>query len=185
MRIACLAWGSLVWKWEPLELASSWNEGGPALPIEFARESDGGELSTALCAGVSDVACLWALLATGNLRTACEQLRIREQIPASRHDGIGCTPTLGVAGPYDARIAGWAKAHGVDAVVWTALPPRSNGVEGRMPTANEAVAYLQALDGDVLTHARDYIRRVPRSIATGHRATIERRLGWTAIDPRD
>jgi hypothetical protein len=69
--------------------------------------------------------------------------------------------------------------------VWTALPPRSNGVEGRMPTADEAVAYLQALEGDVLDHARDYVRRVHRSIATGHRTMIERRLGWTPIDPND
>ena len=54
-----------------------------------------------------------------------------------------------------------------------------------MPTADEAVVYLQALEGDVLDHARDYVRRVPRSIATGHRTMIERRLGWTPIDPND
>ncbi|MDB5820091.1 MAG: hypothetical protein JWQ11_3731 [Rhizobacter sp.] len=179
MRIACLAWGSLVWKWAPLRLATPWQEGGPSLPIEFAREGDGGELATALCPGVSDVASLWALLDGADLRTACEQLRVREEIPAERRDGIGCVPTLDISGPYDARIAAWAKPHGVDAVVWTALPARSMGVEGRMPTAEEAIAYLQSLQGDVLAHARDYVRRVPRSITTSYRTTIERRLGWT------
>lgn len=178
MRIACLAWGSLVWKWEPLQLASSWSEDGPALPIEFAREGDGGELATALCTGVSDVQCLWALLAEPDLRTACEQLRVREQIPAKRRDGIGCIPTLDASSVYDARIARWAEARDIDGVVWTALPPRSKGVEGRMPTVDEAVTYLQGLQGEVLAHAEDYVRRVPRSIATGYRTVIERRLGW-------
>jgi hypothetical protein len=179
MRIACLAWGSLVWKWEPLRLASPWQDDGPSLPIEFAREGDGGELATTLCAGVSDVVCLWALLEETDLRAACEQLRVREQIPAARRDGIGCIPTLEVAGPYDERIAAWAALHDIEAVIWTALPPRSNGVESRMPTADEAVAYLRSLHGDVLAHAQHYIRQVPRQIATGYRSTIERRLGWT------
>jgi hypothetical protein len=179
MRIACLAWGSLVWKWAPLRLASSWQEDGPSLPIEFAREGDGGELATALCVGVSDVPCLWALLHETELRAACEQLRVREEIPAERRDGIGCVPMLDAAGPYDARIAAWAEAHDVDAVVWTALPPRSKGMEGRMPTAEEAIAYLQSLQGDVLAHARDYICRVPRAITTDYRVAIERQLGWT------
>lgn len=184
MRIACLAWGSLVWKWAPLRLASPWHEDGPSLPIEFAREGDGGELATALCPGVADTTCLWALLAETDLRAACEQLRVREQIPVGRRDGIGCTPTLEVAGPFDTRIAAWAAQHDLDAVVWTALPPRSNGVESRMPTVDEAVAYLQGLQGEVLAHAEDYIRRVPRQITTGYRSTIERRLGWTSVAHR-
>ncbi len=183
MRIACLAWGSLIWKSDPLEPVSPWHDDGPRLPIEFAREADGGELATALCPddGVADTATYWALLDETDLATAREQLRRREQIPAERTDGIGSVPSA-APGPFAARIAGWLVDRPLDAVIWTALPPRSRGIEGRMPSVDEACAYLAALPPSRQPHAEQYVRRVPTRIATRHRAAIEARLGWTPID---
>ena len=178
MRIACLAWGSLIWKWAPLKLATPWQDDGPELPIEFARESDGGELATALSPGARDVPTHWALLADDDVAVACAQLKAREKIPAERHDGIGHVPGA-AAGTFDARIAAWAQRRAIDAVVWTALPPRSHGVEGRMPSQQEAVAYLSGLRGDVRSHAEQYVRQVPPGIATAYRSAIETALGWT------
>jgi hypothetical protein len=40
MNIACIAWGSLLWKPQPLKLASGWHRDGPLLPLEFVRQSD-------------------------------------------------------------------------------------------------------------------------------------------------
>ena len=59
MKIALLAWGSLIWKPGTLHITGHWNTGGPVLPIEFSRIERGRSL---LQAGdvqiVSDVATL-------------------------------------------------------------------------------------------------------------------------------
>lgn len=183
MNIACLAWGSLLWKTGPLRLASPWRPDGPRLPIEFCRVGDSGELSTALSdsAGLQDT--WWALLDARDIDTAREQLRQREQIDASRPDWVGTLPGRS-EGAHAQRIAQWMSGMPVDAVVWTALPPRIDGVEGRHPDAGEAVAYLMSLGGETRGHAEDYVRRTPASLATGTRRAIEAALGWTPYPSR-
>ena len=180
MRIACLAWGSRLWKSAPLEPVTPWQGDGPWLPIEFAREADGGELATALMPEASDVRTFWAVVRADDLLVARDQLRRREQIPIERPDGIGSVPrTAGVAGPFDERIAAWAAGRRLDGVVWTALPARSRGIEGRAPSVDEACAYLESLRGETRSHAEDYVRRVPPSLTTPYRAVFEQRFGWT------
>jgi len=66
--------------------------------------------------------------------------------------------------------------------VWTNLPPKFGGIDGRIPTESEVVAYLQALEGEARAAAEKYVRRAPRQIATAYRRAIERALGWTPID---
>jgi hypothetical protein len=39
MNIACIDWGSLLWKPQPLKLASGWHRDGPLLPLEFVRHT--------------------------------------------------------------------------------------------------------------------------------------------------
>lgn len=39
MNIACIAWGSQLWKPHPLKLASGWHRDGPLLPLEFVRRT--------------------------------------------------------------------------------------------------------------------------------------------------
>ncbi len=179
MRIACLAWGSLLWKPEPLVLSSGWMADGPLLPIEFSRESDGGELATALSPAVCDVQVFWARFETTDLAVAREQLRVREKIPLARPDGVGSAPNNARSGPFDARILQWSATRDLDAVVWTALPPRSQGSEGRMPDVDAACAYLDGLPPDVRAHAEAYVRRVPPSLKTACRVAFEERFGWT------
>lgn len=62
MVVACLGWGSLIWKPGSLSLASDWFTDGPELPIEFSWVSDGGELATAICLNAPPCQVLWALL---------------------------------------------------------------------------------------------------------------------------
>ncbi len=163
----------------PLEPTAPWAPDGPLLPIEFAREADGGELATALAPGVADVQVFSAPLATTRLDEAREQLRQREKIPAERRDGIGSTTGFDATDAIAHRIAEWARTMRLDAVVWTALPPRSKGVEGRMPTVDEACEYLERLPDDAHAHAEQYVRCVPPTLRTRYRAAFEARFGWT------
>ena len=180
MKIACLGWGSLIWKAAELPVASDWFEDGPRLPIEFAREGDSGELATVLCEGVAEVRVLWAYLAVDTLEEAREALRAREGVARERPRCIGGWAS-GPQSPFWPRIATWAAEQGVDAVVWTALPPRSDGLNRRMPTAAEALHYLRTLDHERQAHARDYFRRTPVAIDTEYRRVIAQTFNWQPL----
>ena len=180
MRIACVAWGSLLWKPGELPLAGDWQPGGPALPLEFARVGDLGELAIVLCDGAPDAPTYWAELAVDDLDQARELLRQREAIEPRWAGLVGSLPADDAdEGPWHPRIAAWARARNLDGVVWTALPPKSPGGASAMPTADEAVAYLRGLQDERAEHAECYVRRVPADIRTPYRQVIEERLGWT------
>ncbi len=180
MKIACLAWGSLIWKPGVLPVASDWCDDGPALPIEFAREGDKGELATVICDGEAEQAVWWAMLSSEGLGQARELLRQREEIDPEHPEWVGDT----VSDPHSAigeKVSAWARSKGLDAVVWTALPPKCEGIDGQAPTEDDVVLYLDALVGEERDHAEQYVRRVPASIATHNCAAIERAFGWTPV----
>ena len=181
MRIACLAWGSLLWKTGPLRLASGWKDDGPVLPIELARVGDKGELSTVVLEGAAPQKTWWALLQDEDLAVARESLRLREAIDPKHPEWVGSLPAVADdAHPCASEIARWLERQPcIDAVVWTALPPRHLDIEGRVPSLDEAIRYLDQLEGETREHAEDYIRQIPPSLATAYRQGIERRLGWT------
>ena len=177
-KIACLAWGSLVWKIGPLRLKSGWRFDGPLLPIEFARVGDHGELATVLWDAATAVPTCWALVDADTLAHAHEMLRQREEIPPARPEAVGQLVASCSSGiRHESQIARWAVAQGMDAVVWTALPPRFAGEEGRAPSVEEAIAYLSRLQGPTRDHALNYLRRVPAQIETPYRAALRDALG--------
>ncbi|WP_243079636.1 hypothetical protein [Pantoea sp. MQR6] len=179
MKIACLGWGSLIWKPGQLPVEGSWYADGPEVPVEFARVSDGGEVATALCLNAGPVQVFWALLATASLDTACKALREREGIPEQRVDGAGIMLTSHTAtGPLET----WARSKNIDALIWTALPARTDSTEGRVPGVEEVINYLQQLEGEKRDHARRYIDQVPRQINTAYRRAIADALGWQHPD---
>lgn len=177
MKIACLGWGSLIWKAAELPVASCWFTDGPWLPVEFAREGDSGELATVLCADVAEVQVLWACLDVASLEEARDALHEREGVPREQPECIGSWPS-GPQSAFQTSIGQWAAAKGLDAVVWTALPPRSRGLNRRMPSATDALDYLRKLDPDRQAHARDYIRRTPVAITTAYRRLFEETFNW-------
>lgn len=176
MKIGCLGWGSLIWKPGDLKVAGEWHTDGPAVPIEFCRVADGGELATAICLGARPVDVLWARLGPTSLGQACDDLSRREGIPEHRTDGIGTLLVRdddGVEG-----LSRWAVERGLDALIWTALPPRFQNIENRIPSAGEAISYLTNRRAENRTHARDYIQQVPEQIATRYRMAFAEQLGW-------
>lgn len=182
--IACLGWGSLIWDERNLDVDGQWRGDGPALPIEFARQSSDGRITLLLVQGFAPVPTLWSVFNTGDLLRARESLRQRERIPRSRAGDLitqwrrGENPVA----EHDGTISAWAAGMGLEAAVWTNLPPKLGGIDGRMPTENEVVAYLRALQGETRAAAEQYLRRAPRQIATAYRRAIERALGWTPVD---
>lgn len=182
MKIACLGWGSLIWKQDQLPVKGEWKKDGPPVPIEFCRVGEAGELATAICLNAAPLPVLWAWLETDDLTMARHALGLREGIPASRADGIGSLilseRPLGI-------MAEWAQARGVDAVIWTALPAKSDSVEGKIPSVEEAIAYLSGLEGEKRHHARRYIERVPAQLTTPYRSAIVQALGWERPDDAD
>lgn len=116
------------------------------LPIEFARQSSDGRLTLVLVAGRAPVPSLWARMSLPDLEEARQALARRERIGRDRVDrDIGVWNGSELVDPTARRIATWARAAGVGAVVWTDLAPKFENTPGRVPTEQEAVAYLEAL----------------------------------------
>ncbi|HKS12583.1 MAG TPA: hypothetical protein VJS90_06040 [Pseudomonas sp.] len=165
----------MLWKPEPLRLSGPWREDGPELPIEFCRVGDGGELATAICVNAPLVQVFWAPLEGDDLALACQRLKEREGIPDHRSDGVG---SLVVSPDATGPLCQWALAKGLDALVWTALPPRFEQLESRVPCERDVLDYLASLQGETRAHAKRYIEQVPRQIQTPYRAAIARTLDW-------
>ncbi|HEY0412342.1 MAG TPA: hypothetical protein VGD66_04290 [Allosphingosinicella sp.] len=172
-RIGCIGWGSLVWRPKNLPvLGSGWRSDGPALSIEFARQSKFDRVTLVLCKNVPPVQTFWTELEAHTLDEAAEALRKREGTGKRR---IGRWP--GDASPPAATIGPWAEGHGLAGVVWTALPPKWNGKDDRFPD-EDVLSYLRGLKRWGRSCAETYVRRAPASIRTPYRAAIEAELGW-------
>lgn len=175
MRIACLAWGSLVWDPGDMNLYSMWLEDGPNVPVEFARQSGGNRLTLVLGESFQEVPSLWAWMGDNDLRIAIETLRQRE---TTSKKWIGFWQMGDVAPELIPSLPVWAKGKRADAIIWTALPPKFNGEEGRIPSVNEALQYLRSLSNEYKQGAEEYVRRAPSQIRTPYRTEFENHLGW-------
>jgi hypothetical protein len=182
MKIACLGWGSLVWNPADLPIAGGWRPDGPALPVEFTRQSKDGRMTLVITDGAMPQTVFWSELNARSPDEARKALGAREGVPkANTPSSIGLWES-GVL-PSDAvtrAIADWAAAAKLDGVVWTALPPKF-GDKAITPTADQVIAYLAGLQGEPRRLAEEYVRRAPSQIATAYRRGIEGALGWTPV----
>jgi len=181
MKIACLGWGSLWWNPKDLLIDKQWNINGPLLPLEFCRQSGDGRLTLVINQGSAPLKVLWSLMTTTDLDIAIESLRVREGIPKGR-----CDDYIGVISinddPESTLVQQWLLEVGLDAVIWTNLPSKFNGVNGSTPSKEEAIGYLQNLEGENRKLAEEYIRKAPSQIMTEYRRVFEKELGWNYID---
>jgi hypothetical protein len=172
VKIACIGWGSLVWDPGVLRCVGAWQVDGPQLPIEFARVSRDGRLTLVLTPGADPVQTLWCAVNYNSCEVAQAALAGREG--AGVHAiGLwpGPSPRHAIGSP---EIALWGRDRGFDAVIWTALCPRFNGLDGVGPkSAAAAAAYLAGLDDAQQARAAEYVRRAPDQVKTGFRAVLE------------
>ena len=179
MNIACLGWGSLIWDSQGLPLRRRWFEDGPVIPVEFARQSNDDRMTLAIATSARPVRSLWALMDSEDLEEAREQLRDREGTDA-RYIGHWSRGNRSPA--VIAELGEWAFGRGIDAVVWTALPPKFKEMNHRLPSVEEVLGYLRSLSGTARVKAERYVRRAPRQIDTAYRRRIEAELGWLPIE---
>lgn len=180
--IACLGWGSLVWDPRGMPLLSGWFEDGPAVNVEFARQSQDGRITLVLVPDSLTVQSLWAQMDVADLNTAREALRVREGIGPKNAGNIGFwSPELEPPSETISDLREWAGARGIEGVVWTALPPKFDDLE-QVPSVERVIEYLSGLKGEVRNNAERYVRRAPRQIATRYRRQIEASLNWTPVE---
>jgi hypothetical protein len=183
--IACIGWGSLIWDPRDLPMRGTWQDDGPLLPVEFARESGAqanqreDKITLVICPGTPRLRTCWTLLDVPDLTTARQRLAGREGIAKRWETDIGYWAYGGNAGagPEVATIGAWATSNGLAAVVWTNLPCKFDGKETK-PTGEQVVAFLRDLDVDKRRLAEAYVRRAPSAIDTPYRRMIAEQLGW-------
>lgn len=182
MNIACLGWGSLIWKPQTLPIQKRWFTDGPLLPIEFARQSNDGRITLVITPGAQPVRSLWIPMTVFDSTTAQSMLAEREGI--RKEDIPKYIGYWGATGSHASELAEtighWAVPLGLDAVIWTNLPPKFNHRE-QVPTVEEVIAYLRDLPPEVQQRAEEYVRKTPFQIDTTYRRRIEAELHWTPI----
>ncbi len=126
MKIAVLAWGSLIPKPKCLKISGNWHFDGPKLPIEYARISCDGRLTLVIYENADDLQTLWAYSYFEDLDSAVENLRCRENTPSINRIGYVTENPIdfrsNVIPGIDKQIRTWAKDKNIDAVIWTDLP---------------------------------------------------------------
>jgi len=180
MTIACLGWGSLIWCQKTLPVRGAWQANGPALPIEFARESSDRRITLVITKGATPVQTLWSALDVNTLAEAQAALAAREGISDENMARSVGTWSAGQVAEAPPGVDEWAAQQGLAHVVWTALRPKI-GKQFRTPSIAEVLSHLTQLEGADRDRAEEYVRRTPRQIITPCRAAIEAALGWTPL----
>ena len=179
MKIACIGWGSLIWRPGGLEIQNYWFEDGPILPIEFTRISDDQRVTLIIDQEAKPVRNLWALMTCSLLDKAKKSLEQREGVRRTELiHSIGITDeTTDTAAQI---IKNWLKEKDLDFAIWTGLS-YSQKTEKERPSIDFIISHLRNLDGSKRRNAEEYIRKAPRQIDTKYRREIEMEFGWTPV----
>ena len=180
VRIAVLAWGSLVWKPRndhgELSVAGDWQTDGPELPIEFARISYDGRLTLILTPGYPHLSrVMWAISALEDLDEAIANLATREtNAPIDCIHGVGAGLTVGAPDPSVVEtVSSWLdEKRYLDAAIWTGLGPGPRWGAGGWGI-EQALHHLSLQRGAERERALEYVRMAPHQIDTPVRRALE------------
>ena len=195
MKIAVIAWGSLIEDSWGFETAAKFAPNGPFLPIEFCRISRDRRLTLVVDETFGAVCKTYAAAsALEDLDAAIEALRVREGMPTARSVGFvepasGRQSGVAVERHPDAvaTIAAWAQASGYGAAVWTALASNFEEPDkgGEPFSVTAALKYLEALENEdaaAFASALAYFRSAPREVETPVREKVAKR--WPRLKAR-
>ena len=194
MKIAVLAWGSLIWEPRSLQTATVFVPFGPVLPIEFSRVS-GGKRLTLVIDEANGAPCrsYVAQSAHADLDKALLNLWVREgkknETPPARIRDSGRVAFVDMTNSKESLRAkerhpaaleaarSWATATGHDAAIWTALASNFHEPDkaAKPFTVEAALEYLDGLDKPDLAAALHYIWNAPPEVQTPVRAAVTAR----------
>lgn len=180
MKIACIGWGSLIWRPESLPIHNKWFEDGPIIPIEFTRHSSDDRITLIIDEQANPVRTLWALMTTSNINQAIEALKQREGAKKTEAIHYINTDTKHATGIKN-EILKWLQTMNLDAAVWTGLS-YSDKTKKQRPSIDYVLNHLKNLEHSKRKHAEEYIRKAPKQIDTEFRRQIEFTFGWTHQD---
>jgi hypothetical protein len=191
VRIAIIAWGSLVWDPRELQVSAGFAPIGPFLPIEFCRVSRDGRLTLAVDETFGTLGATYsAPSAFEKLDVAIKNLKEREGMHSANEVGFvelaadAQSETAMQRHPQAvATIAAWTQTNRYDAAIWTALASNfEESDKGGEPfSVTAAISYLEALekrDAAKFRWALNYIRRAPVEVQTPVREEVQKR--WPA-----
>jgi len=191
MKIAVLAWGSLVGEPRDLQAAGTFAPNGPLLPIEFCRVSADGRLTLVIDETFGAICTTYsASSALQDLDAAVENLRVREGMQLARAVGFvevasGKRSDVAIERHPQAveTIAAWAESNGCDAAIWTALAsnfgePDKAGEPFSITAATQYLETLEKIDAVKFSRALAHIRAAPPEVQTPVREEVEKR--WPA-----
>lgn len=185
MKIAIIAWGSLVWDPRELEVADTFRPIGPGLPVEFCRVSADKRLTLIIDDMIGAHCETYSVMsAFEDIDSARENLRVRERM--HHINGVGFVDLVSGTASFRAKerhpravetIIAWADANGHDAAIWTALASNFHEPEkaGEPFLIEAAIRYLDRLDASGIDAALKYVRQAPNEIQTPVRAAVNTR----------
>ena len=182
MKIAILAWGSLIWSPRTLKVLGPWDHNGPAIPLEFSRISLDGRLTLVIDETHGTSQTTWSIQSGyEDLNSTISNLQERERMPnpnpvgfldlntgrlsdrARNHHPTACN-----------TIAQWASRQQFDAVIWTALGPNFQQRSGKVFSTMAAIDYLRKLEGEKKIDTLAYIRSCLPQIRTPLRDAVDK-----------
>jgi hypothetical protein len=188
VKIAVLAWGSLVWDPRDLKTVAIFAANGPLLPVEFCRIAADGRLTLAIDETFGAVCTTYsAESAYDDLDQAIENLRLREGMSNAREVGFAEAASSRESETATERhpqavatIGAWAPANGYDAAIWTALESNfaRRSKDGEAFSVTAAIRYLETLqveDAAKFENALSYIRKAPPEVQTPVRDEVAKR----------
>jgi hypothetical protein len=178
-----VGFGSLIWKpgsgSRVLILSSKWHRDGPLLRVEYSRVSSDRRLTLVIVPDAQPQRTLWAYSGCDTAGEARDNLRAREGKGVLTEE-IGLW-TAGSDHGIDEdamAISRWAGEKGLEAVVWSRLPPKDRDGGRTVMSAEQALEYLSCLRGEDRRLAEEYVRKTPAQINTEVRKAARERLGW-------
>lgn len=194
MKIAVLAWGSLVWDRRGLAIDDDFSLLGPILPIEFCRVSGNGRLTLVIDEMFGALCATYVAQSSfTDLNGALENLWTREGSPGERlprnMQNQGRVGFVDISSGQQSSIAierhpqtvaaitAWGRVNDYDAAIWTALASNFHEPEkaGEPFSTEAATRYLEGLDAPKIGEALNYIRRAPLEIQTPVRTVVNAR----------
>lgn len=176
MKIAILAWGSLIWEKRDLDFIEEkgWARGGPGLPLEFARVSTTrkGALTLVIYPKTAgdDIPTRFAESKFPDLEKAILNLAAVEGTCKEKLGFVDCLSGQSrcqILPSAASKIHDWAEQNHFDAVIWTDLPSNFENVVKMEFTVDNAQRYLHSLkeEGAALA-ACEYIKSAPSEVDT-------------------